>query len=1048
MYLLIILAVLAFIMYYQYSTGDQIGGEPENKNDQKVDSADARNVSIILKDRPFTSNGILTEFQYSVASPGKVHFQVYRPTNTDNIFNLVGENIHEITELTGQKGSLKVSPSNQIVFEEGDVMGLRFPDEGTVAYRSDSSVKVLAVSGSSQGVGSNITFPSTLERSYDLQPSFTVRPKVRKDKLGGNPQRPAESAQAILEYYQKNDLGLPVDGTYWIRSLYMTESKPIWCNFSNHKGHAYMLVASVAAGDEWSEMEMGSFPFNPQFSQGEYDGTGRNSTYYRKWEELDPSSVLDSRPAACARGGFMYNTDENFCAEKADKNKRIKLEGGLDKVMVTTGNNKHWIVVKREDMLPGNKARAIADSNNFGDKCSNPRVLTIDNKSSAVNVSLECDPTYVFWGKEEENVTFMKQNNGIRIYVGGAHKIPKPSSYPNNPEHYRAAGRKYRKSTYNDAVRMCSALGKKVCSKSQLMEAVNAGYSKCACGWTSDREGNKRQIGYPTSGTFWAAKQGRENPSSCGNPGFNSCGAHEPHKRKGDIFCCDKLSFSSDFSKLQAPYKMAGVWLTDIEHEFNKIYGADIPDTRFIVFNSEGYGVAVKKTKGEKYELTDYSNGRVPTGLKAKALIDRGILPKAKAIFLDGLPGFGIRKNVAWPDGRTSMIVRYGSVIRIKSDNYKLHLDSTNGRYWHSRSSRRRQVYGKFGSVGSGANWLIKAERGLGHINADGSGSENAKFGLPIVNGSIVRLEAKRRNLSSSTWFREPSTRWGPEVNLASVGQKGDSTEYWRIEVIGSRYLYSNSKFRLVHVNTGRMLTVSNDYNIRRGRGPRVKAISLSTRRNDRTIWRVKPLRLHGLPNMKCLDLVHEMAKMRTSKSLGGSINMNKFKNTEMTYNDKCRKITLHDYNKGISPELKAIRNQNRQLSKVLRELKKLEDINKSKKLSRDQKTDNKNRLKAELEKLLNKRCPIVRECVPRIESRSTYAPRCKDISSLLESSKNGINDVMIEKIKSVKSTGFNVNMFDIATHKEYPNLVKISNIKPCYDTDVKLPLDGSKIQG
>jgi len=139
--------------------------------------------------------------------------------------------------------------------------------------------------------------------------------------------------------------------------------------------------------------------------------------------------------------------------------------------------------------------------------------------------------------------------------------------------------------------------------------------------------------------------------------------------------------------------------------------------------------------------------------------------------------------------------------------------------------------------------WKIRSERGSG-------GKRDSE---PIVNGSVIRLidVSTRKNLNSD----------GNVIKLFEVGRKGNSNDYWKIETDGSRYWYTNSVVRLVHLNTGRLAGVTNN-----------KVIA-SMSRDDKSQWQINlgVSKMPRITNSKCQNYLLELQEINLKLQSGNS---------------------------------------------------------------------------------------------------------------------------------------------------------------------------------
>ena len=1003
---------------------EQLGGsnQPRQKstltlvqNATKLDTV--RNTHSILLDTVFQSAGILHTWKYNALKPGLVHFQIYRPTAKEDNFVLVGENIHQVTNLGQQE--FKVNASDQIVFNKGDLIGLRHPDLGIIGYADGNSHHSRINSGETKGIGISMNFPVLSTNRYALFGEFIPRNEINRNAIGGNEQATAKDAQQIFDVYKKNNLGVPLDGTYWIKSAHMRQPQQIYCNFSLRSGHGYMLIGSVAAKEQWPSFDTGSYPFSPSFKYGKYDPHGRMGTFYLNWDQLDPSAVIDNDPYRCNQGKLQYNNEGKFCAVKGNPNQRVRFKNGLTEIMFVTGNNKYWSVVDRRDIESpitgksgGKQIKPVVTSGNFEGGCQKNMYMyrlarKSNNEDPWINMgnSHACDTDVMFWGESgnKGHSKWMSRNGGVQIYVGGrADSLAKKSDHPYNPSHHMAPGKGRYASSYAEAKQICKAKGKKVCSVKQLTSANmdGRGYGKCACGWTSTKQDKYRYVvGYPTNIDKWSNLQGSKRTSGwCGKPGFNKCGAARPDKgiwgRSGaDVYCCDPFRISKSMKQLPVPYNQVQLWLTGAEQLFERMYDIEIPDgAKFIVFatNDSGVGVAVHKHEN-KYRLASYSKGKLVSNTDKKALIESGVIKMegagdVKLYLLSDLSQVGLKKNILWPMN-ARQIVRYGGTVTLKNPttNTELKVD---------------------GDVGQ---WKIRSERGSG-------GKRDSE---PIVNGSVIRLidVSTRKNLNSD----------GNVIKLFEVGRKGNSNDYWKIETDGSRYLYTNSVVRLVHLNTGRLAGVTNN-----------KVIA-SMSRDDKSQWQINlgVSKMPRITNSKCQNYLLELQeinlKLQSGNSKSSSL-LKRRKHLQRAYNTQCRKMSQNAFDKGLRNKVKKVKSDRKQLKQLEDQFDRVNKNYMGIKGRYDTQTNIYQKRHQELAKLRTNACKPVRKCLNSPYPGETKVDVEKRCAGVLKSVAPGgkITDTLIDSIQKSQHRASHVNSFDIRQHPEFDKYVALTDIQQC----------------
>jgi len=1005
--------------------------------DPSLNADNTRNTTILMVSRAFQNGGFIKTWKFVAYRPGIVHLQVYRGKS------LVGENIYQITSIGDN--IVTIDPAKQISFKKGDIIGLKFPDLGNVAYK-EGLENILIAEGSLDYIAS--------QRIYQISTAIIQRNEINHLLVGGSAKNSAKNVDAIIKAYQQIHT-VPPDAPYWIKTKLMKKPAKIFCNFSYRKGRGYMLVGSVAPSGEWLKVT-GAYPFDPRFSYGDYDVNGRNSTYYRKWDELDYNTVVDNDPQSCSDGGLLYNNDGKYCST-SDK-KRLNLIGGINEIMFATGNGKFWTVLNRRDIdeplgKVEQKIVPIATSANFEGSCDQNK--SVYKKADAGSIwlnmgnSYACDTDNMFWG-QDGHTKWMAQNDGIQIFIGSSVMQGMSSvmqgmqgsdkKYPHNPSVHRAPGKGKNKSSYNEAQAVCRSLGKKLCSMPQLSEAQKHGYGVCSCGWTDTKNEDKENIlGFPTNIDTWASVQAnKETSQNCGKIGINTCKSVLVDETTwnndiADIYCCDKFVYSQDFANLDKAYRMSRVWIAKAEQVFEELYNTAIPSkTSFIAVDTDGSGIglSVKKIDEHNYSLDPYDKG---TG-SGNAQIVKGVVNienGTNAIFMKDIPEFNIKAGVAWPvsTGNTS-IVRYGSVLKLQNVNTTQLLIGSNDKYWHAGSSKQQMVFGNTSEAEAESEWIIKAERGLGKVDANGYGDEKAKFGAPIVKGSIIRLENKTTgyNLSSAPIFISPVSD-NFEVHLHEQGARGDSNNYWRIETGKTQFWYIDTPVSIVHVNTGRVLTVAGKFLTRQAGGVQVSAIEIDTNRGNNDIWIAKDPVVAPYKADKCQKLINKIIEAREYINAGSPDSARLIKKYRNQYDKECYNVSVASFNNILNPIVAKIDRENKLLNQEQSNYLKLkqEYTNTTNlQLSKNKFKDERN---AELQKLLSK-CTPVKHCIKAIENNGDVSKQCAKLLPLIDGK---ITPELRTYIKTLIKDGYSVNNFDIKTHKDFLRLLKLSQIKSCY---------------
>ncbi len=1032
-------------------TESQETNEPESsETEQEIISGldSTRNMQVVFPTKILNHDGFLTEWKFNAGREGIVNLQIYRPTNKSDTFVLVGENVFQVVKQG--ENIYEVPPMRQIPFKNGDVIGLRFQDLGIIKYVTASN-DVRIETGNSSGIDVPMQFRTQSAREYSVIGITRAIPRINIKEIGGNKTYPAHSAQSIIREYSNKKLGYPLDGTYWIKTRSMKDPIEIYCDFSTRKGYGYMLIGSIAAKGGWLPIENGNFPFDPKLSFGTYDKHGRNGNYYLPWANLDPSTVVDNDPYRCRSGTFVYNQAGKFCANSKDPNSRIRLPGGLTEIMFSTANKKHWVVLDRSDLeKPINsdrkaKIKPISDSKNFESKNKKCPNVYLKGNSNETWVSMGSEngcSNYVFWGSagSKKNLDFKDANSGIFVYVGGEHKPSTKENFRHNPSHHRAYGKNKYQSTYKEAQSVCSSMGKRICSLKQLKEANDGGFSSCSPGWTSTKASkHKYRIAYPTNINKWASLQYEPGQSNwCGKPGINEWGPLRPDEVGADIYCCDSFEWDNEFDKLDMPYRLVKEWIGKLEHQFNDSYSVEIPvGAEFIVFGEQGHGVSCKKISDTGYKLISNKNAvahkkypeilsQIPTG---KYNLD----PRTIAVFTMDLPEQNIQKHEQWPKlDSKEKIVRYGSLLQLFNSKTKQYLAGIDTKYSHKKGSNNRQVVGV---SNNGTKWLVKSTRGLGKIDANGLGDDSYNFGKAIKNGKIIRLEDSylKRNLHCDTAFSAPGLENSmKETSLFKVGAAGDSNDYWRIETVdGSQYWYVDKSVRLIHVNSGWVLTVAGTSHIANTSNVNTIAVDPSRGENDK--WNVVDASIKIVKSSKCNEYLSEIAKNNRLIEAGaqgyGDLTR-KNKDLRRKYNTECYHMSKYSYDKILSPELTKVESQ----TKIMNSEQETFDnfLNK-------EETENKrflekkqlhNSKKSRLDELLAIRCKPVKVCVDQVGNNMSVNEQCKSLVPLTKNNK--VTDSLVKGIKNIRRGSDNINNYDIRSHRDYFKYSKAREISSC----------------
>jgi len=882
---------------------------------------------------------------------------------------------------------------------------------------------------------------------------YNFHPQVLKSEIGGMASHPALNADQILRVYRKNGK-TPVNGAYWIRAWGSGAPHEVYCNFLKKQG-GFMLIGSVNKIGKWLNLR-GQGLFNPRSSVGKYWSDGRSDNYLRPWVDLDPNTLMDNNVSGCVKMGFKYNEKYRYC--QSGDGKRLRVPGGRSLLLLMTGNGKYWVILNLSDLEnPSGKnlqkiVRVVKSSDNFKGSCEPNKWVCWTCKDGVNTLNMGnspfCGDDQTMWSDagDSQHTSFMVRNGGIKAYVGGSYQDQKPKVIPHHVSHHRAPHKGRMQSTYEDAKMVCESLGKKVCSREELTEAQQAGYSSCACGWTSDRDSSGRHwVGYPTGLSTWSALNTNRDDADnhqCGVIGMNQCGWYSPDKM-ADIYCCDKFTFSENFEKLDHSHFQATSWITALEQEFLKTYGTQIPSPiELRVYGESGSSVIVSK-HGNRYELINSDEGHAPRKLPSlRCQFGRDSrfkdLSETAAIFMISAPSHQIATGKFWPrdTGKLSPI-RYGAVIRIANDgNY---LRGTSIKFWHKNSSKRSQVNAG-DTVSNETLWIVKAPRRSGKLDAYGYGDEKALYGTPVMNGNVFRLQsvATGRNLHSNVQFVSPVG--GQEVYQYGLGKEGDANDHWTLQLDRGDVWFTNTGFRIVHTNTNKVLTVStHQYRPDPKRSISSMAVNAIHERSRGNLWTVAKYQNPDRTRNVCDDLSNEIVKrqhmMDMGRKMGVSMDYGELERNidslKRKYNTRCQRVSKYYYDKHIGDVNDSVVSVNRKytgLKKTLHDLQGNEKLLSTNVANKNETIERKQR---ELIKLKNKRCPPSTQCLPDVNPPPIQiSDKCAPVVPLLK--KGQVNDQVKQKITQVIRGKDNINNYDIRTHRDYKNLVAVKDVTSC----------------
>jgi len=701
----------------------------------------------VMVNQPFTSDGLVTHWKYTAEKQGSVVFIVVEKS-ANGLFTIKGENPVQILK-PGEQVQV-VPAATQIAFAKGDFIGFKSVGK-TVLIRDDKAGSRMVQSNSSKELGIN----STLDNVKIIKDSlYRIEPKTRAvfraTKNLGSEEQPAKSAAHILAHYKANQLGTPANGVYWIKCSKKAKPVEVFCNFSIRAGYGYMLVASVEPQGGWAKISSvtGKFgvPFNPNFSYGTYDKYGRSGTYYMKWSQLDRNAIADSDPTMCRGEDVVWNAQGKYCGQR--NGKRLSLSGGVDEILLATGNSKYWASLSRVQIEAANgtqQLKPIATSNNFVGQCEpNKNVTVVTNeKDSAPWINMgsahACGNNYMLWGEDGSlvNEKFKNDNDGVRVYIGtkAQEEHKKKGGYRFNPTNHTAPGRAETSASYAEAQNVCRSFGKMVCTKPQMDAARQSGYGSNICGWTNTPQDKFSMVTENAVSTdVWAddLEEGKE---------VNVCKPQNTRNGRSGVYCCDQFEFLG-FRYLDKPYNHAGVWLVKFEQLFERLYGNNVPvGSKFIVWkhgavNNKRQGVSVHKETEHTYVAISHKDGIPPKNktVEQKCQISSSLPLTTRATWLMNAPLYDFKEGtqVSSTTARGN-ILRYGAKIKLFNKSSKQYLAGTRNPYWHLQHSKYRQddmwqVVAYHDAANSGSVWKVQS------VNT------TVKDGEPIKNGDLIEL--------------------------------------------------------------------------------------------------------------------------------------------------------------------------------------------------------------------------------------------------------------------------------------------------------------------
>ncbi len=963
----------------QMSWTDQLGGGGEEalllNDDNRI---------FILEDKVFRKDGFITQWKFTANDLGTVSLCVLRKMPSGS-YVIQGENNHQAIHV----GTQIVTPisQSQLSYSAGDVIGFRCKGKNIIGSTSSTGAHTLtAQSTTALSVGSSVNGTSLLKDTSFILYALgkDIYTETNAENLGSK-DKPAVSAQAILDYHKAKGLSTPVDGVYFIRKNKKAGKQEdpieIYCNFTLRPGYGYMLVASVSPG--------GVYPnagnFSSSFSQGQYDKYGRAGTYYLGWADIDRNAIADGDEPLCKSGGHFYNASGKYCGTKEGRKLRVK--GGVTEIILSTGNEKHWMAVKRED-LESNKTDIVpvASSNNFKEGCS-----VVSNSETLISMGSATSCNYIFWGKNTPLDQLGQTNNGIRIYIGTECNTGDKNTYSNNPSLQRAPGRISGKTTYAEAQMVCKALGKRVCTKKQLKEARDSGYGSRACGWTSTPR-DKYSL-FTTNAInidLWAEDEKEQD-----------CPTLPKATGQSDVYCCDPYMFS-DFHLLDDKYKAAGSWIATLEQTFNDAYNSYIPTRTSFIVCHRGLGLAVQKKTETSYVPISHKDGTSPSHLDIKCQLT--VPDTYTAMFLQDITSHNIKANIPWSatDGN---LVHYGNIVKFQ--NGSLFLTASRNKYYHETSEDNGGNEGQvFGYAHSTADqWILQPTR-------------DTDMSRPIRNGDRVYLY--NTHSKSRMYLDDGKKAAGnvPDAVLITLSTKyNDTSDFiWKI-ITPSTYWHKNDSIRLMHENTGKLAQMTTTtYSTKPQGGTTVTAVVGSNAYDETITYKCTVLSSSASGSNKCKEYLR--------KIYATDVTAQSKEELQNQYNKECYNIKQEDYNAGVQEQISLIENKMALLNKETGRYNAL--YNKKKEIT-DKIAENtilSKKYKAEIA-ILRKKCQPVKRCVDGI-----YSETCRELENILqEASASEAPDIQRKISKTVSK---NQNTQDITKHPDFPSYVPNASIKTC----------------
>jgi hypothetical protein len=699
----------------------------------------------------------------------------------------------------------------------------------------------------------------------------------------------------------------------------------------------------------------------------------------------------------------------------------------------------------------------------------------------------------------QANELFKNANEGVQVYIGGSYQ-PKEKNFRHNPSLHIAPGRKTGRSTYKEALNVCRSLGKKVCTKTQLEQAQDDGFGSISCGWTATGPDKQSlQTDRPISIDIWASSSGSDlnectiQSKSTGQSDIFCCDAYEfnnfeyldtDYKKatlwiikleqafqkrygitvpvatklvvygSGKGVSVQKISESAYDLVSHATGKAPSKWpqsmganMDPYTATFNKT-GCPNPDPSAIDWwkkQSDGAALGDMHTYCElnrngKANLRQVNQccgkGKTckPANCTKQTALSKSSVPfcqiakmpraSARAMFITPLPDFGINANHVWDGSDARGIVKYGASIKLYNDTAQQHLVTTNNPYHHLPGKHLPQVIGH--SENSNNVWKVEPV-------------QEGRANTSIANGDLVYLN----NIHVTGRLAANSSL--PTVNgsapgdvLITVYMKNNNLTdcQWRVQSVDGGYWYTNSKIRLQHVNTGKVLSLTGGtHQTKLHNGTHIKTISGTTHYDHRSVWSTQVVTNanKGTKLQQCTVYLNKIARARQltlEKGPSQAAALRSAQELVDQFDKECYDIPQEAYNKTIWKLYKEIRKQLKLLAKETG----LYNNYHSKEVALTNNLKGQetlmNQKEAELQKFKARNCKPVRKCVDNVTESGSVNKICRELEPLL--TKGIISDELIDKIKDLKQGDLNINDYDIRSHGNATKYVRNNDIDRC----------------